>query len=211
MGQVLHGGAGATKAVRRAVRRESREPEDAGPVPRGQPRDRRPGPKPAGSTVLLRASRHRGLSPACAVAAGPLPVRPPGRDSTADPVLLAPLLASAAASRGCRTWTAAGPRASSSRLTRSAASTSTSPRVRAEQGRLHLFAAVDRTSVDRTSKLALIQPREKPPAARPAACFAPPSRPFPARSIRCSPLRPQAEQAEGPRIGKPNRRGRSSA
>ena len=60
------------------------------------------------------------------------------------------------ASAGCRTSRATGRRRRSSRPTRSATSTSTSPRCAPNEGKLHMFVAIDRTS-----KFAFVELHEK--------------------------------------------------
>lgn len=135
MGQVLHGCATTTEAVRReeslrglAKRHEIDQKTVAKWKQRETVADRSTGPKEAKSTVLSsrrnRSSSLSGGTRCCHSTIASMRCSRPSRTRRGHPYIAA---SSATASASCRRLKAASPRRRSSRLTRSAISTSTSP------------------------------------------------------------------------------------
>ena len=105
MGQVLHGSATTTAAVRRAIqhsqeslrvlaKRYGINPKTVAKwKQRGSVTDRPTGPREPRSTVLSIGGRgrHRGVPTAYAAAAGRLPLCPPGHHPSSDPIIIASL------------------------------------------------------------------------------------------------------------------------
>ncbi len=142
MGQVLHGGATTTAAVRRAIQHSQESlrglAKRYGINPKTVAKWRsaassricRPGRSGPVHRAVRRGRGRRGrLSSAYPAAAGRLPVCPAGHHPASDAVVAAPLSATARHLPAARVESAT-PASASSRPTRSATSTSTSPRSR---------------------------------------------------------------------------------
>ena len=159
MGQVLHGSATTTEAVRRAIQHSQaslralakRYGINQKTVAKWKKRtvtaDLPTGPKDPeiDGAVGRGGSGDRRLPPAHAAAAGRLPLCPAGDDSAPDALFAASLPATprhlpSAEVEGDK------PASASSRATRSATSTSTLPRSRPRRGKLYLLVAIDRTT-----------------------------------------------------------------
>ena len=182
MGQVLHGSARTTEAVRRAMqlRQESVRAlaKRYGISPttvqkwrkRGRPRAT---PDGAEGGSLDRADAggggdHRRLPPAHAAAARRLPLRPAAHHPAPDPLEPASLPAAARHQSAARDRRRQAQRRSASRPIRSATSTSTSPRSAPKRASCSLFVAIDRTS--KFAFVRLVESAGKMRTAAPSSC-----------------------------------------
>ena len=151
MGQVLHGSATTTEAVRRAIQHSQeslralakRYGINPKTVAKWKKRSlgRRPADRPQGAALDGAVDRgggdHRRLPAAHAVAARRLPLRASADDPAPDALIAAPLPAAPRHQPVARCGGRQAAKRSSS-ATRSASSTSTSPRCRTEEGKLYL-------------------------------------------------------------------------